>query len=1008
VALGGKFLGSLITQGVKLGTSGLGGRGFTSSYAQVVVNTIVSIFNLDRADDTLDYTRPAMDGVREVPLFDGFQGYTDEYINTSDGPNSPPDGIRGTTPSAIEGSHIAPNGKMEAWTIPAGAADSYQTNISIPTDNSVYLTKQYVKPIVSGSQFKIGVTGVHTVDSVSITYDFDADTVVSGSTDKFFVTKLTEGAFAGWYIFSAVSANNGSGNLFIDRIDAPPAGQCIYWQRRIERLTDADEYQVPNMLHEWDESLSSEAFQRRRTRVIECWGDSLTPIISTSENNWTTALTRKYGRIEPNGVGGETSTQIKTRFIADTAQSKHAHIIWAGNNNVTDAATVKADIAEMVALIGHDKFIIVGVILGDYPDRYIGGVNRPAIDQLITDLGNTYPDNFINMHSILHAGYDSGIPQDVIDHDNGVTPSSLRTDDVHLNEAGQVFVSDAIKAFIDANGWVDSEVIPTQVLTQVEAGAERRPGQRLEKNLITNSENLDDGNWAEFSSAAITGAKTFSFASGINGYIQGILGNQDLIPIGEKGSVLAFLSSTVDVDLRVVFRDNSSLFNVSVVVSLVGGAAPKEFWFEQTSPYVSTGRKIQYQVVSPSQAGVITVGSTGLYNLTNKTSKLPPVQVSVGIESAPHYHGAGVDGLKYFQTANDDVTVDGSGVVTRTGTQTAIPDADMTGVFMEGAGGNLVRKPIDASYGDWSKVTGCTVDLEPVNDISRYKVTAGSGGFGWICLRNSLNYASSTPLSVTFVVEKGNYRYIGMVLPNSMGKVGESISTFDFDTMAWVTVYENVIARHKDLGGGKVAISLSYDYTSETVTSQAMEISLCANSTGDTSSTPAGTEYFYFYSAMKEESIVPTSFTPLATREADNNYSFPLAGLTDGTEARTHYFELTPEHDFADLPATDVSIITLNGSTTTGLLYHKANHKLASYDGTNSTESALTVTAGTTIKVAVEFLLSGDVNIYINEILDGTGTWDLDNDVATLMELCKGYGYGMSIKRVRITDGAFS
>ncbi len=176
---------------------------------------------------------------------------------------------------------------------------------------------------------------------------------------------------------------------------------------------------------------------------IATWGDSLTA--GAGGTPYPTQLASLTGATVYNGgVGGETSTQIKARMLAATDKHAHPTIIWAGRNNYSSPETVKADIAEMVAALGHNNYLIIGVINGNYPSEYSGGAGHTLITNLNSDLSETYGSRFIDMRQYLVSLYDSGIPQDVTDHDNDIVPSSLRSDSIHLTTAGYLAVAQRI------------------------------------------------------------------------------------------------------------------------------------------------------------------------------------------------------------------------------------------------------------------------------------------------------------------------------------------------------------------------------------------------------------------------------------------------------------------------------------------------------------------------------------------------------------------------------------
>lgn len=148
-----------------------------------------------------------------------------------------------------------------------------------------------------------------------------------------------------------------------------------------------------------------------------------------------------------NGVGGETSTQIATRMVAATPFTKSLPtIIWAGRNNYSDATTVKADIASMVAALGHANYLVLSVLNGEDADEYIGGADYATITQLNADLAATYGAHFVDVRSHLVSLYDPNDAQDVIDHNHDIPPASLRSDTLHMNNAGYAVVAALVYA----------------------------------------------------------------------------------------------------------------------------------------------------------------------------------------------------------------------------------------------------------------------------------------------------------------------------------------------------------------------------------------------------------------------------------------------------------------------------------------------------------------------------------------------------------------------------------
>lgn len=177
---------------------------------------------------------------------------------------------------------------------------------------------------------------------------------------------------------------------------------------------------------------------------IYAWGDSLTEGAGSSPwKPYPEVLSdiTKFS-VTNKGVGGETSTQIKNRLVADTGNYSKSVLIWAGRNNYTSPTTVKADIAAMVSTIGHSRYLILGIL--NSSSEVLNGTEWTTITTLNNDLKNLYGDKYVNIREYLVSQYNPSIPQDVTDHNNDVPPSSLRSDPIHLNNAGYVKVANYV------------------------------------------------------------------------------------------------------------------------------------------------------------------------------------------------------------------------------------------------------------------------------------------------------------------------------------------------------------------------------------------------------------------------------------------------------------------------------------------------------------------------------------------------------------------------------------
>lgn len=163
--------------------------------------------------------------------------------------------------------------------------------------------------------------------------------------------------------------------------------------------------------------------------TVYCWGDSFT----SGDYPVTFAQFTGYHMLDK-GIGGQSSTQIKLRMLSDVASHKYPSIIWAGRNNFEDTATVISDIKEMVdalKAVGNNKYLVIGIVNGDYSSEYKGGVKYNAIVDLNKLLAKIYGTHFIDIRPVLVSLYNPNLPKDVLDHDHDVPPKSKRIDNLH-------------------------------------------------------------------------------------------------------------------------------------------------------------------------------------------------------------------------------------------------------------------------------------------------------------------------------------------------------------------------------------------------------------------------------------------------------------------------------------------------------------------------------------------------------------------------------------------------
>lgn len=178
---------------------------------------------------------------------------------------------------------------------------------------------------------------------------------------------------------------------------------------------------------------------------VYCWGDSFFGGAGGATKIPDQMVVASKFNIVNKGVGGETSTQIKDRLVADVANYSKSVIIWAGRNNFNSPATVKADIATMVSTIGHTRYLVVSIFNGDSASEWIGGADYNTIKQLNADLKAIYGSKYVEARDYIVSLHNNSA-QDLIDFSHDVSPVSLRNtgDPLHLNSTGNSLVSDLL------------------------------------------------------------------------------------------------------------------------------------------------------------------------------------------------------------------------------------------------------------------------------------------------------------------------------------------------------------------------------------------------------------------------------------------------------------------------------------------------------------------------------------------------------------------------------------
>lgn len=197
--------------------------------------------------------------------------------------------------------------------------------------------------------------------------------------------------------------------------------------------------------------------------AIVAWGDSLTygTGARTVAARYPVVLGRLFTpmrSVRNAGVGGESSSEIAARMLADTRSHDAVTIIWAGRNNYEDVRRVRADVKAMVDAVRSKRVLVLSILNADTSEERRGESGYRTIVDLNDALRAAHGPSYVDIRSRL---IDSGLAlariaptgPDRADLARDVPPRSLREDHIHLNDAGQAVVARVVHDSLVARGW---------------------------------------------------------------------------------------------------------------------------------------------------------------------------------------------------------------------------------------------------------------------------------------------------------------------------------------------------------------------------------------------------------------------------------------------------------------------------------------------------------------------------------------------------------------------------
>jgi lysophospholipase L1-like esterase len=190
---------------------------------------------------------------------------------------------------------------------------------------------------------------------------------------------------------------------------------------------------------------------------IHFWGDSLTSGYGGSAwRDYPHMLQAIFQRRTVNlGIPKETSSDIKARFLQrPRIAGPESVVIWAGRNDSYLPDQVIANVAAMVASLNPgSKYLVLGVTTADMPNEFVGEPDHNSILKINAALKAAYGERFVPINDLLLAKANHRFEEDRLAVSRGTLPRSLRSDKLHLNDAGALEVAVAVNDAFVRLGW---------------------------------------------------------------------------------------------------------------------------------------------------------------------------------------------------------------------------------------------------------------------------------------------------------------------------------------------------------------------------------------------------------------------------------------------------------------------------------------------------------------------------------------------------------------------------
>jgi hypothetical protein len=481
------------------------------------------------------------------------------------------------------------------------------------------------------------------------------------------------------------------------------------------------------------------------------------------------------------------------------------------------------------------------------------------------------------------------------------------------------------------------------LIKKVKSGEARFEGARRVENLLTYSEDLSNVAWTKTGTATVTGTNQINFPA-VNDTIIGQVTKS--VQVGDVYVGSMQLSGSGTVTLRIIRQGVGTSELATVLVTLT--STPTTYYLAKTFSYAQTGVRLDLLHSADSTATVVTATHAQLEDVTGQANQNPSEYVSTNVKTSAPYHGANVDGVKYFTTYNGNTTA--SNVVTEA-TGANIPDATLHGYVAEGARTNslLYSEALNTSS-KWVLTGTVSTTTSPAGTQTALTYTEDSNnGIHGFAASSGNRPIFTGSITSSFYLKAGTRRYIWFS-QNIGGYLTVDTATMTITEAAGIGGGTYNSSSITNVGNGWYRVQITTTVSSATIVTLIRASNTATSGGTQPSYQGDGVSTFTVWGAQLEAGAFASSYIPTTSASVTRNadvLTYPTGGNVDGTKG-TAYAETTESSSYLSK-----YFINADSLGNMPIIYYSTVGKLSIYDGiTESKDLSFTQSTSIIQKVA--------------------------------------------------------